>query len=132
MAKYTHTAAFAHFGTKPTNVQWSWSARNEATKVVVATFWQDQFSRENGRLVYARPGLEPGHTNAPLGLRELVDNLSWARDHCDGQFKVIMAIAKDVNARPGSIKECFPSKMTMRLVSPDPVSAAFRAEALGL
>jgi hypothetical protein len=49
----THTAAFAHFGTRPRNVQWSWSARSEDGATVVATFWQDLFERKDGRLVYA-------------------------------------------------------------------------------
>src|SRR5215213_6882171 len=56
--KWTHTAAFAHFGTKPRNVQWSWSARNEATKTVVVTLWQDEFVKKDGRLTYSRPGFD--------------------------------------------------------------------------
>lgn len=128
MAKrWTHSEAFAHFGTTPRNVQWSWSARNEESGTVVVTFWQDEFSRRDNRLMYARPAAEPDLRRRP-GFKELMENLAWARDHCAGQLKVIVAKAKDVNANPRSIRECFPSKMLMRLVELDTSSGAFLAE----
>jgi hypothetical protein len=34
--KYTHTQCFAHFGTSPRNVNWSWSARNGKVSVIIA------------------------------------------------------------------------------------------------
>jgi hypothetical protein len=61
-----------------------------------------------------------------------MENLAWARDNCDGLFKVIIAIAKDTRAERRSIKECFPSKMMMRLTHLDVPTAAFSAEAEGL
>ena len=100
--RWTHTAAFEHFGTTPRNIQWSWSARSEDGKTVVVTFWQDEFARENGRLIYSRPATDPSVARRP-GHSELMDNFIWARDHCDGRFSVIMAIAKDKNASPRSI-----------------------------
>jgi hypothetical protein len=57
-------------------------------------------------------------------------NLEWARDHCDGRFRVIVGIAKDRNARPRAIKECFPSdKLVMKLTHLDTLIGAFTAEA---
>jgi len=128
--KITHTAAFAHFGTKPRNVQWSWSARSDDGNIVVVTLWQDQFTRENGRVVYARNF--PPEIAARPGFRELMDNLSWARDHCDGRFNVIVAIPKNRNAEPRSIAECFPSKMVMKLTHLNAAAGEFVAEAEGL
>jgi hypothetical protein len=61
-----------------------------------------------------------------------MDNLAWARDHCDGLLKVIIARAKDPNAEPRSIAECFPSAMVMRLRSLDTDRGAFIAEAEGV
>lgn len=61
-----------------------------------------------------------------------MENFAWARDHCDGRFNVIIARAKDVNADPRSIQECFPSKMVMRLVHLDLATGAFIAEAQGI
>jgi hypothetical protein len=127
--KWTHTKAFEHFGTKPKNVQWSWSARNEAEKTVVVTLWQDMFSRKDGKFVYVRPGFEPSEPDTRPGFRELMENLVWARDHCDGRFKVIVAIAKDRNAVPRSIRECAPTKMIMRLTHLDSDIGAFTAVA---
>jgi hypothetical protein len=57
-----------------------------------------------------------------------MENLAWARDHCSGRFRVIIAKAKDVNADPRSIAECFPSKMVMRLLELDADTGAFLAE----
>jgi len=66
MAKrWTHSKAFAHFGTTPRNVQWSWSARNEDSRTVVVTFWQDQFSRRDDRLIYGHPAFEPNVRRRP-------------------------------------------------------------------
>ncbi len=129
--KFTHTEAFASFGTKPRNVQWSWSARNEDDKTVVVTLWQDEFSRKDGRVLYDRPPL-PEHVRQRPGCAELMENFAWARDHCNGLFKVIIAIAKDKDADPRSIQECFPSKMVMKILDFDPETGAFLAEAEGL
>jgi hypothetical protein len=130
MAKrWTHTSAFAHFGTKPHNVQWSWSARSGDGKTVVVTLWQDLFTRERHRLIYSRPGSELSAPDRRPGFRELMENLTWARDNCEGQFKIIIAIAKDVSAEPRAIAECFPSPMTMKLTHLDVSTGAFTAEA---
>ena len=120
--KWTHTQAFAHFGTKPKNVQWSWSARNATTKIVVVTLWQDLFKT---RGVYDWPA---GVGQGSLGFAELMDNLAWAQTHCGGRFHVISAIAKDPAVEPRSIKECFPTGMIMRLTHLDTTTGAFSAE----
>lgn len=126
--KWTHTKAFASFGVVPRNTRWSWSARSEDGKTVVATLWQDQFERKDGRVIYARPGFTPGERKRP-GFMEWIENLTWAQSNCQGRFKVIVAVAKDIQATPRSIGECFPSKMTMRLVQFDRDTGAFVAEA---
>jgi hypothetical protein len=129
--KWTHTAAFAHFGTKPHNVQWSWSARSADGKTVVVTFWQDLFERKDGRLIYARPRQDAAIAVRP-GFHELMENLAWARDRCDGRFRVIVAKAKNPNADRRSIDACFPSQMVMKLTHLDVASGAFVAEAEGI
>ncbi|MER9225791.1 hypothetical protein NKI39_09050 [Mesorhizobium sp. M0664] len=130
--KYTHTAAFAHFGTAPVNVQWSWSARNEGTKTVAVTLWQDEFKKSpGGRLVYER-GPIWADSKTSRGHYELMENLRWALDHCDGWVKVIIAVAKDKNAKPRSIKECAPTKMQVKVMQLDEGSGEFSLEAFGL
>ncbi len=123
--------AFAHFGTKPHNVQWSWSARSADGKTVVVTFWQDLFERKDGRLIYARPRPDAAIAVRP-GFHELMENLAWARDRCDGRFRVIVAKAKNPNADRRSIDACFPSQMVMKLTHLDVASGAFVAEAEGI
>lgn len=105
------------------------SARTPDGKAVVATLWQDEFERRGGRLIYARSASDYGEHDSRPGFHEMMENLTWARDHCDGLFRVIIAIAKDTTARPRSIKECFPSEMVMRLESIDTNTGAFVAVA---
>jgi hypothetical protein len=94
--------AFAAFGTKLRNVQWSWSARSQDGSKVVATFWQDRFYRDGQRQMYAFPALSADERSRP-GFRELVENLTWARDHCGGQVRAVISRAKDPNADPRKI-----------------------------
>lgn len=126
--KWTHTGAFAHFSTKPRNVQWSWSARNEDESTVVVTLWQDQFRNDDGKLIYVRPAFDPAQPDTRPGFRELMDNLTWAEANSASEFKVIMAVAKDVTAHPRSIARCFPSEIKMRLTELDVNTGYFRAE----
>ena len=128
---YTHTQCFEHFGTKPKNVNWSWSARNEDTKTVVVTLWQDEFTKtDDGRRIYER-GPIPSEVRPRHGHNELMKNLRWSLDHCDGWVKVIIAIAKDKQAKPRSIKECAPTKMQVRVIHLDEASGAFAFEDVG-
>lgn len=106
-------------------MQWSWSARNEATKTVVVTLWQDEFRRVDGRLLYSRPKEAAVALTSSLGHRELTDNLIWARDNCGGELKVIVAIAKDKVSIPRSIAECHPTKMIARIIDLDDETGAF-------
>jgi hypothetical protein len=128
---WTHTAAFEHFGTKPRNVRWSWSARSDDGKIVVGTLWKDEFSGERKRL-YERPGLDPNTpAHGRLAFNELKENLIWAEDHCDGRIRVIIAIAKDIKAIPRAIAECYPTKMIMKLRKLDRYTGAFLLELEG-
>lgn len=132
MAKLSHTACFAHFGTKPKNVNWSWSARNEETKTVVVTLWQDEFTwTPDGRRLYERGPVWVQSHSSP-GHNELMGNLRWSLDHCDGWVKVIIAIAKDIKAVPRSIKECGPTKMLVKTIHLNERSGEFSLEVFGL
>lgn len=124
---WTHSAAFAHFGATPRNVQWSWSARSE-TGTVVVTLWQDQFVKGlGGKLTYTREAIGANDGDSRPGFRELMENLQYARDHCEGLFNVIIAKAKDLKAHPRSIERCWPSDMLMKLTAFDPMDGTFTA-----
>jgi hypothetical protein len=63
------------------------------------------------------------------GNRERIEILKWARDRCDGLFRVVITVAKDVSAVPRSIIECFPKhNIVMRLLDLDENTGEFRAE----
>ncbi|ESZ05409.1 MULTISPECIES: hypothetical protein [unclassified Mesorhizobium] len=125
--KYTHTECFEHFGTAPRNTYWSWSARNENTKTVAVTLWQHEFVWKGKQPSFERPSLDLEQKVRP-GHNELMTNLRWAIDHANGEVQVIIAIAKDKMAQPKTIKECFPSKMVMRVTALDEGTGAFRLE----
>lgn len=118
-----HTQAFKCFGTKPTNVRSSWSARSAET--VVITLWQDQIKRRGSKMIYE----ESLKQDNRFGGREMMKHLAYAWDYCDRKVNVIIAIPKDPTAHPRSIKECFPSKIVMRLTHFDPETSTFAAEA---
>ncbi len=62
------------------------------------------------------------------GNRERIDNLKWARDHCDGLFRVVITVANDVNARTREIAEAYPQpRMMMRLIELNEGTGEFRA-----
>jgi hypothetical protein len=126
-------AAFAHFGAIPKNPRWSWSARSKDGNTVVINLWKDRFSYHKGRAEYD----ERAHgdiaqwMNRP-GNRERLENLIWARDHCDGLFRVNIAIAEDINASPRKIIDVFPQdKLCMRVTDLDEQTGAFRAVQVG-
>ena len=114
--KGTQTAAFEYFGTVRKNPRWSWSAKSPDGKAVAVTLWQDEF--ENGGKTYRSRGNPAGASRA--GGTELLENLQWALDNCDGKVRVVMAKAKDIKADPRSIETCFPHpKLVMKVVELD-------------
>lgn len=110
MAKeWTKTEAFAYFGAILTNVRWSWSARTPDGKMVILALWSDRFSRRKNPVEYEEVlGDRSPVWIARPGNRERSANLIWARDHCAGVFRVVMARAKDTSAEPREIDDCFP------------------------
>jgi hypothetical protein len=63
------------------------------------------------------------------GAKERLENLKWAREHCDGLVRVVVMRAKDTKEDPRSIAECFPhDKLVMRIIHIDEATGEFRAE----
>lgn len=127
--KKTRKAAFEHFGTKQRNLRWSCSARSSDGKMVVVTLWKDRFETRDGRSVYERCGFDSDASGFSLRERELMRNLEWVQGNCGGYFSVIVAIARDTSAPSRRIKECFPSKLIMRLTHLNAATGAFASEA---
>ena len=90
--------------------------------------WQDEIKREGERMVYQSLTPRRGEQNRP-GAKERLDNLKWAREHCDGLARVVVMRANDTKADPRSIAECFPhDKLVMRITHIDEATGEFRAE----
>lgn len=126
--KWTHYECFERYNTRPSNIRWSWSARSDDGRTVAVTLWQDRFERGGTAYSPKADALDIKWIGSP-GHKELVDNLKWARDHCDGEFRVIIAVPKDPAASPRSIKECFPhERLKMRIIHIDDGTGDFLAE----
>jgi hypothetical protein len=121
--------SFAHFSARGSNPRWSWSARSDNGDTVVLTLWKDRLRYSPAGVAYDEFGTAraEGWMDRP-GNRERLANLKWARDHCDGLFKVVVVVAEDTAAQPRKIKECFPqAKLLMRLTDLDESTGEFRA-----
>ena len=126
--KWTRGECFEHFGALCKNPQWSWSAKSADGRVVVMCMWQDEIKREGDRMVYQSVTPRRGEQNSP-GAKERLENLKWAREHCDGLARVVVMRANDTKADPRSIAECFPhDKLVMRITHIDEATGEFRAE----
>jgi hypothetical protein len=126
--KWTRSECFEHFGASCKNPQWSWSAKSADGRVVVMCMWQDEIKREGDRMVYQSLTPRRGEENRP-GTKERLENLKWAREHCDGLARVVVMRANDTKAGPRSIAECFPhDKLVMRITHINEATGEFRAE----
>jgi len=125
--KWTHTECFAFFGTVPRNIQWSWSGRSPDGSTVSVTLWQDLL--KGGRIYDATTHSLDDRWTKSNGFNELIENLKWAKENLGGIVRVIIAIAKDKEASPRSIRECFPHEsLRMRVVLLDETAGHFRLE----
>jgi hypothetical protein len=126
--KWTKKECFAHYGTKPRNLRWSWSARSEDGKTVVVAFWQDRFT-EGGRVYQSASHSGDEQWFGSAGHNELMNNLKWARNHCGGLLRTIVVVAKDMKAEPRETLECFPrDNLIMKITHLDEVTCDFVTE----
>jgi hypothetical protein len=134
MAKqWTKTESFAHFGATLTNVRWSWSARTPDGETVILALWSDRFSRMKTPMEYEEQatGDRTPEWVARPGNQERLRNLGWARDHCGGVFRVVMARAKDTTDDPREIADCFPKdSLFMRITYLNEETGQFGAVAI--
>jgi hypothetical protein len=122
-----------HFGATGKNPLWSWSARSADGKTVVITLWRDGLDFGAKPIVYDTFNRADLKTwTHRLGNRERIDNLTWARDHCDGLFRVVITVAEDVKANPRKIEDCYPKDdWIMQITDLDESTGEFRAVKTG-
>jgi hypothetical protein len=125
--------AFAAFGAAGKNQRWSWSARTPDDQTVVMTFWKDAIDYGSNPISYSTFDSPRLHLwKDKPGNRERIENLKWARDHCDGLMKVVIIEAKDTNANSREIADCIVQRrMVMKLVDLNEQTGEFRAENIG-
>jgi len=123
--------AFAHFGVKLTNEQWSWSGQAPDGRIVL-TVWKDEMNYKTNP-----PSCSSfGHPNLPdligrPGNKERTRHLQYARDHRGGLFNVVISKAKDTAANVRETEEAYATKLIMRLKDFNEQTGEFSAEVVG-
>ena len=126
--------AFAHFGAAGQNDRWSWSAKSGDGKIVALALWKDLIDYKATPIAYSTYGRDhlPNQIDA-RGNKERIANLKWARDNCDGEFRVVITVARDVAAATRQIAEVYPhERMMMKLVDLDEETGDFSAVNVGV
>ena len=126
--RWTFRDAFAEFGAKATNPRQTWSARNDAGKIVVITLWDDSFDPAPGSTcsTFNDPGL-PRWQNS-RGNRDRLKNLKFSKEHCGGLFRVVVVTPKDRDAIPRAALKLWPHPTkVMRLTKLDEHTGEFSA-----
>lgn len=120
--------AFKHFGAKGRNPRWSWSARTPDGSTVVLALWKDRFDNSAKPAKY-RSGARDFGDPVTHGAKERRENLIWARDRCDGKFRVVVVVAQDIGEKVRKIADCYAQpNLTMRILNLDEVTGEFEAE----
>lgn len=125
--------AFGFFGTKLHNARLDLSARDETAKTVVLALWRDRLDYSAPPAVsyrLSRTGTEvPEWADTPANRTRLAD-LRWAREHCEGCFRVVIIEATDPAAEPRVIGGAAPQQMmVMKLTELDEETGEFTATA---
>ena len=126
--RWTFRDAFAEFGAKATNPRQTWSARNDRDKIVVLSLWEDGFDPAPGSKYssFDQPSLP--HWQNSRGNKDRIKNLKFAREHCDGLFRVVVVTAKDRDVIPRSALKLYqhPTRI-MRLTKLNEETGEFSA-----
>jgi hypothetical protein len=125
--KWTRTAAFRFYNAKPSNPNWSWSARSADGRTVVVTLWKHEFKGPAGKMVYAHSGL--GNWHEGNGSRTFSKDLVWALANCEGLVRVVVVTRLwSVSSRVRTA-ECYPQKnLLMRITHLNLKTGAFTLE----
>ena len=127
---WTLTEAFASFGAEARNIRQAWSARSADEQTIVVTLWRDLIN-DDGKEVsvdcFGDPNLH-AWKDTP-GNRQRIKDLAWARDHCDGHFRVVFVEASDTKAVPRSTTRRYPdATLVMKLIRLDETTGEFKAQ----
>jgi hypothetical protein len=130
----TRQDAFRYFGVTLRNGRNAWSGRNEERKKVAVTVWPNYFDESGKEPTYRFAARTPlgEYRN---GRKWLIEDLQYARDHCDGYLHVVWCEAKDSTVRPWQIdrKKTKPHQwMLLKLEDLDAVTAEFTAKVIRL
>jgi hypothetical protein len=126
-AEGTRTAAFASYGIDLVNVNWSLSGRSEDGKTVAVSIWESELIGPAGKRVYDRPNWGTWYSGP--GRRYLFEDFAWARDHCEGIVRIVLATRREsAQDRVEAAESNADHDLIMRVTHMDPETGAFRLE----
>jgi hypothetical protein len=127
---WTLAQSFAFFGAVATNRVWSWSARSADEKTVVLTLWEDEITRDSGRIIYDMRNHPKRETwQKKLGNRDRTKNLALAYGNPEVTVRAVRIKAADTKARTRSIVNRYPDPaLYLKITHFDPQTGEFRAE----
>jgi hypothetical protein len=123
--QFSLSRALAGFGVTANNLRRCWSGRTDDGKTVVMVLWIEKFyvDRAGVRSYRWRGRWSGGYRQ---GHAEAMQNLIWARDHCDGYFNVVLVAGHD---EPSHKRHFFPADFRMKITTLDPEAGTFVARA---
>ena len=133
MKNFNKKTSFKHFGLTQNNERWSWSAISADETIVGVTLWKDQIKYDdNGNPEWNTFGLPIDQNNElwknQIGNRERIKHLKYSLENLEGLFRVVITVAKNENAFPREIKECYPWEgIWMKLIELDEETGESRA-----
>lgn len=123
----TRTAAFASYGITLRNPNWSLSGRSKDEQTVAVSIWVNELSGDADKRVYDRPSW--GDWYVGPGRKYLFEDLAWARDHCDGIVKIVLATPREGDRdRVEAAESHADHDLIMRVTHMDADIGAFRFE----
>ena len=108
---------------------YSWSARSKDGKAVAISMWVDGIDNSVSPMTYGSIGKEDiSNWEWRQGNKDRLEDLIWARDHCRGRLKVIIAVPEDLDAKTRKVAYCWPlPALTMHLDELNEKTGEFKA-----
>ena len=95
--------------------------------------WDDQLNYSSDPITFNNIGDKAlGNWMNKNGNKKRIENLKWARDHCDGEFRVVITVARDPAASPREISKCYRHpRLIMKLTELNEETGEFIAHNVG-
>ena len=112
MTNRNKKSEFWVYKTVQTNERWGWSAISDDASIVAVTIWKD-LVRYNANKEPYYDGFDDHHENTihlwgdNIGNDDRKKHLKHSIEHLDGNVRVLITVAEDIDAHPRVIKDVY-------------------------